>query len=618
MDNSSKSLPDSFPIMFRVINDKKVYFQSCGGSSAANLLGRFAHGDDSIHQIIKDITSREQEINSDKILAEIVHLPESRIGNILLRPVLRNYEIPYLGKSALPLENQLPLEDLMVSVKNERIILRSKKLNKEIIPRLSSAHNFSFNALPAYQFLCDLQTQYFEKPWIGFNWGSLSNNFKFLPRAEYKDVILERAKWQLAKEDFKILLENKKEDYHKQVNQWIKQWNIPQYVVLADSDNELLVNFDDPMSLKMFVSTIKKRDRITLEEFLFDTNNLLIKDSNKNGYTNEFIAVLSKNKVVKEETLQATVHIQKEVIKNEETIVRDFSIGSEWLYYKLYCGVKTGDKLLTNVIKPLTEELLEKKWINEFFFIRYSDPDLHIRLRFLIKGKSKLGDVIIAVNEYLQPYFKEGLITKIQTDSYKRELERYGANSITLAESFFYIDSVSTLNLLSLIEGDQGEQIRWQFALRSVDELLNSFKYSTSDKLFLLERLKTGFTQEHGGSKELKLQLDTKFRNVRKQVEEFLNSEFENKPDFAPLKEILNTKAEQLVPISQKILQLKENNQLQVELNDLMASYSHMLLNRLFKARQRTFEMLIYDLLYRYYKSLSAREKSAQKTKEIN
>ena len=618
MDNSSKSLPDTFPIMFRLIDHEKIYFQSCGGSSAANLLGRFAHGSDEIHSIIKDITTREQEINNDKILAEIVHLPESRIGNILLRPVLRNYEIPYLGKSALPLENQLPLEDLMVSVRNERIILRSKRLNKEIIPRLSSAHNFSFNALPAYQFLCDLQTQYFEKPGVGFNWGSLSNNFKFLPRAEYKGVILERAKWQLAKDDFKILLEDKKDDYPKQVNEWLKQWNIPQYVVLVDSDNELLVNFDDAMSLKMFVSAIKKRDRITLEEFLFDTTNLLVKDNSKNGYTNEFIAVLLKDKIVKEEAYQPVAATKNKTVKFEEDVQRDFSIGSEWLYYKLYCGVKTGDKLLANIIKPLTEELLENKLINEFFFIRYSDPDLHIRLRFLIKDETKLGDVIITVNKYLQSYLKEGLITKVQTDSYKRELERYGANSITLAESFFFIDSVATLNLLSLIEGDTGEQIRWQFALRSVDELLNSFKYNTSAKLFLLERLKTGFTQEHGGSKELKLQLDTKFRNVRKQVEEFLNSEFENKPDFAPLKEVLDNKAAQLATIAQQILELKDQNQLQVELNDLMASYSHMLLNRIFKARQRTFEMLIYDLLYRHYKSMAAREKSAQKVKETN
>ncbi len=90
-------LPDTMPVMFRVVDGSgKIYLQNCGGSSAANLLGRFAHGDNKIHDIINDITAHEEKLNSDKVLAEIVHLPESRIGNILLRPVLRNYEIPYL------------------------------------------------------------------------------------------------------------------------------------------------------------------------------------------------------------------------------------------------------------------------------------------------------------------------------------------------------------------------------------------------------------------------------------------------------------------------------------------------------------------------------------------
>ena len=149
-------------------------------------------------------------------------MPESRIGNILLRPVLRNYEIPYLGKSAMPVENQIQVADLMVSVKNGKIILRSQKLNKEIIPRLSTAHNYSFNALPVYQFLCDLQTQHFEKSGFGFNWGSLSTSYKFLPRAEYKNVILARAKWQLLKSDLQVLLDDKNPDYLKNIAEYFE------------------------------------------------------------------------------------------------------------------------------------------------------------------------------------------------------------------------------------------------------------------------------------------------------------------------------------------------------------------------------------------------------------
>jgi thiopeptide-type bacteriocin biosynthesis protein len=613
--NSSQTLPDSLPIMFRVIDAETIYLQSCGGSSAANLLGRFAHGDAKIHDIIKTITAHEQEINSGKILAEIVHLPESRIGNILLRPVLRNYEIPYLGKSALPVDQQIQLQDLLVSVQNNRIVLRSKKLNKEIIPRLSTAHNYSFNALPVYQFLCDLQSQNFEKSGLGFSWGSLTASYKFLPRAVYKNVILERAKWQLSKADVEVLLKEKNPNYKVDVDSWRKQLNMPAKVVLADGDNELLINFDDELSIKMLVNSIKKRDRFVLEEFLFDEQALIVKDKKENGFVNECIAILLKDQsAIKNQDSQKTATEQLNTLP-ADVLQRNFSIGSEWLYYKFYSGIKTADKLLAEVIRPLTEELIEKKYIDKFFFIRYSDPENHIRLRFHLTDLKQLGNVISAVHKAIQPYQDQGMISKVQTDTYTRELERYGVKSMEIAESLFHIDSVVTLNLLDLIDGAEGEIIRWQFAIRSMDDLLTNLNFNSAEKLQLLDTMKTSFFREHGESKELKLQLDAKFRTERKLVEDILNREIDEAREIQPLIELLEWKKEQVQPLAEQLLQLKNDKQLKIDLNDLTSSYIHMLLNRIFMSRQRTYEMVVYDLLYRYYKSVAGREKSKNKEK---
>jgi len=62
---------------------------------------------------------------------------------------------------------------------------------------------------------------------------------------------------------------------------------IPQFVMLADGDNELLVNFENLTSVKMLLSTVKKRASFTLTEFLFSNDGVVKNDANY--FTNQVI-----------------------------------------------------------------------------------------------------------------------------------------------------------------------------------------------------------------------------------------------------------------------------------------------------------------------------------------
>lgn len=286
-------------------------------------------------------------------------------------------------------------------------------------------------------------------------------------------------------------------------------------------------------------------------------------------------------------------------------VQRSFIVGSEWLYYKVYTGPKSADTVLTAIVLPLVEDFKAKRLISKWFFIRYGDPKHHLRIRFLVNEESNTAAIIQELFEALQPLVNKDIVWKIQLDTYHRELERYGPNTMVISESLFSHDSDAIVRFLDLIEGDEGEQLRWLFGLRMINSLLDVFEYALDSKLSLLEMLKTGFGKEFGMSRPLKKQLDDKYRKERQTIEHFMT--FTTHEEYTPILDILNNYVTDIQPLAQQLLTIEENQKLFVDKNNLLGSYIHMLMNRLFKSKNRLNEMVCYDFLYRYYRTCWAK-----------
>ncbi|WP_294276273.1 lantibiotic dehydratase family protein [uncultured Chryseobacterium sp.] len=290
-DEDWNDLPETISFMAEIISDddqEKIILNGSTGKSGANLLGRFCSEASKVKDLTQVIVDIEEAFYKDCILAEIIHLPEARIGNIARRPTLRKYEIPFLAQSVLSTDRQISVKDLFISVKNNRIVLRSGKLNKEIKPYLTNAHNYSKNTLPIYHFLADLQFQDIRSG-LYFNWGGLESIYKFLPRVEYNNIILSKAQWNIAEKDVDFFSEKHlyKDQLISELRGWRLKRKIPVWIQLVKSDNTLLVNLENYDMVSIFLQTVKKEKMVIIEEFLSNEND---------DYKREFVFPLYKVK----------------------------------------------------------------------------------------------------------------------------------------------------------------------------------------------------------------------------------------------------------------------------------------------------------------------------------
>lgn len=286
-----EDLPDTMSSMIELVtikNEQKIIVQGMGGSSASNLLGRFCTSSTAMHKYVSEICRMEEQMNPDFLHAEIVHLPESRTGNILMRPDFRTYEIPYLARSTKEKKYQLPVDDLMIQCKDGKtMMLRSKKLNRYITPHLSNAHNYSNNALPIYQFLANMQFSGKRKG-MYFNWGAIEHNYDFLPRVIYKDLIFSLQTWHVLKERIQSLVDTLyKDSFEKEMKLFVQNLELPEFVMLVDGDNELLIATRNRSSMEMLISTVKKRSSFILKEFLHSPDNSI--KGEQGAYANQII-----------------------------------------------------------------------------------------------------------------------------------------------------------------------------------------------------------------------------------------------------------------------------------------------------------------------------------------
>jgi lantibiotic biosynthesis protein len=601
-------LPDAFYVMATVAAESdraiaqgafRVFLQHLYGPSGAVLLGRFCHADQTLLQFVRGHLRAEEARRPERVFAEIVHLPEGRIGNILCRPVLRDYEIPYLGRSGAPADRQIPVTDLLVSVRDGRIVLRSDRLGREVVPRLSTAHNYTWRSLGVYRFLCALQHQD-TAAGLTWDWGPLQQA-PFLPRVVSGRLVLCRARWNVTEAELRALGQTRGADQFAAVQGWRAERQLPSYVALADRDNELVIDLDNVLSVAALAHQLRGRRQAVLVE-MFPNPDALCVTGPEGRFVHELVVPFVQAAPPRPEPDNAAPQATRSAVR------RRFPPGSEWLYAKLYTGAGTADQVLNHLVGPLVRSSLASVAADAWFFIRFADPDWHLRLRLHGEPGRLHAEVLPSLEAAAAPLLETGQLWRMQLDTYEREVERYGGDrGIELAERVFAADSEAVLTILGSLSGDAGLDLRWRLAMCGIDLLFDDLGLTLEEKRSVARRAREGFGREFGIDGNFRGRVSQRYRAERARLEALLDPGQAPPAPLAAGLEALRRRSLQLAPVTAELRQLGQAGRLSATMTDIAMSYAHMHVNRLLRSAQRAQELVLYELLDRAYSAQAGR-----------
>jgi thiopeptide-type bacteriocin biosynthesis protein len=610
-------LPESFSVVVSLISKStealkrgefEMLYKGGLGPSGVRAMGRFCLADRVLEDSVRKALREEEALDPNCVYAEIVYLPEGRVGNVLCRPVLRDYEIVYLGQSGAAAEKQLRADDFLISLQQGEIVLYSQSLKRRVKPRLSNSHNYgNANVSPVYKFLCELQNQGgILVP--SFNWGALAK-LDALPRVRAGRIVLCRAQWRLSAEEIGSLSNSDRYTAFTKIKELQRKRGLPRWVSHMEYDNLLPIDLDNPLSIDSLIHLLKRSPEATLIELYPQYENRSVTGP-EGAYEHELVIPLSSRRSVNFSDDKGSGRAEMDVRQIESSIntprsERMLMPTGDWHFVKIYGGSSILDDLLAENLGSVISTLIAEGSLKRWFFVRYADPETHLRLRFYTQDRA----VYDHFSRRLELLLVDGSLWKLQLDTYQREIERYGGlDGLLASEEIFCADSEAVIKILRSLDGDEGADMRWKIALLGIDIFLNDCGLEIHDKLRFMRQLRSSFANEFHLTDPDKEKLAVRFRHDRNQLQSMLRRDvLGQSPTFDIALDAFGRRSEQMRSAISRLRKLDESDALTTSFLNIVASHIHMNVNRIAQASPRAHELVLYDYLYRFYDGIYAR-----------
>jgi thiopeptide-type bacteriocin biosynthesis protein len=284
---------------------------------------------------------------------------------------------------------------------------------------------------------------------------------------------------------------------------------------------------------------------------------------------------------------------------------RRFAPGSEWLYARVYTGETIADGVLTGGIAQLLADVREGGLVDRWFFLRYRDPEFHLRIRFHGDPQTLGERVRPAVEAAGERLMDDGLAWRIELGTYQREAERYGGPlAIEPVEELFHADSDAVIGVLPLLEpGTEGQEERWQLGLAGVDLLLADLGLGQEERLACVRDQRDALSRRLRWDGPARRRLGERFRREQQGLGRVLLDAPDDGHPLEPGLRLLRERSARIAPPAVELRRLERDRRLTTPLAEIAKSLLHMHLNRLLRGDNVAQEAVICDFLTRLYQA---------------
>ncbi|MGW3074961.1 lantibiotic dehydratase [Kitasatospora sp. NPDC001132] len=352
--------------------------------------------------------------------ATVAYRPRAiRSGNVAAVPQWLPDRIPLgVGPATTEGTRDLPVEHLAVHADLDGLRLTDTRSGEPVRPVSYSMLNPAGGHLPhVARFLLELgqEGQDWCLPW---NWGSWSTA-PVQPRVSHGRTVLAPARWL---PDRELTASAGGPDWEAEVARWRGRWSVPRHVLLTRADHRIAVDLDQPLHRTVLAEELARPGLAVVERLGADRPGTWLTGPDGPHATELVLPLLAAR-----EPANRTAPRRPAPRPLPDRASATHLPGGEWLYAKVYVPQARQDGLLARRSALLTDpDLLAEAGVDDWFFLRYADPDPHLRLRFHGKPAGLWTALLPRLHGWAEDLRDAGLGGRLVLDTYDPETERYG------------------------------------------------------------------------------------------------------------------------------------------------------------------------------------------------